>query len=87
MESLKLWARHGEAGRQASALGERVPMATAREECTEAGRLCAIDSGRLQTGAEACPAPRCEPDSGLEVLLPAHLAGRFAGLDARRNTG
>jgi hypothetical protein len=32
MESLKLWARHGEAGRQASALGERVPMATAREE-------------------------------------------------------
>jgi hypothetical protein len=32
MESLKWWARHGEAVRQAIALGELVHLETAREE-------------------------------------------------------
>jgi hypothetical protein len=32
MESIKLWARNGEAVRQAIELGALVPMETAREE-------------------------------------------------------
>jgi hypothetical protein len=32
MESIKLWARHGEAVRQASELGEMAHLETAREE-------------------------------------------------------
>jgi hypothetical protein len=32
MESIKLWARHGEAVRQAIELGEMAPLETAREE-------------------------------------------------------
>ena len=49
--------------------------------------LFAIDSGRLKTWAEAFPDPRCEPAIGMEVILPAHLAGRFAGLYSLRKTG
>jgi hypothetical protein len=32
MESIKLWARHGEAVRQAIEWGEMAPLETAREE-------------------------------------------------------
>jgi hypothetical protein len=35
MESLKLWARNGEAVRQALEGGEIAPLETAREECTD----------------------------------------------------
>ena len=49
--------------------------------------LCAIPSGLLAQWAEACPAPRPEPEIGIEVILLVHLAGRFAGLGSLRKTG
>lgn len=87
MESIKLWARNGEAVRQGIELGELVHMETASEELTDAFLLFAIDSGLLETWAEALPDPRREPAIGMEVILPAHLAGRFAGLYSLRKTG
>ena len=87
MESIKLWARHGEAVRQAIELGELVHMETASEELTDEFLLFAIESGLLKTWAEAFPDPRREPEIGMEVILPAHLAGRFAGLYSLRKTG
>src|SRR5207248_5988409 len=87
MESIKLWARNGAAVRQGIELGELVHMETASEELTDAFLLFAIDSGLLETWAEALPDPRREPAIGMEVILPAHLAGRFAGLYSLRKTG
>src|SRR6516165_5846684 len=87
MDSLRLWARDGEAVRQAIALGEIAHMETASEELTDAFLLFAIESGRLQTWAEAFPDPRSAPEIGLEVILPAHLAARVAGLYSRRKAG
>ena len=49
MDSLKLWARDGEAVRQAIELGEIVHMETASEELTDEFLLFAIDSGLLKT--------------------------------------
>jgi hypothetical protein len=87
MDSIKLWARNGEAVRQAIELGELVHMETASEEFTDACLLLAIDSGLLKTWAEAFPDPRREPEIGMEGIVPAHLAGRFAGLYSLRKTG
>lgn len=87
MESIKLWARNGEAVRQAIELGELVHMETASEELTDEFLLFAIESGLLTTWAESFPDPRREPEIGMEVILPAHLAGRFAGLYSLRKTG
>jgi hypothetical protein len=87
MDSIKLWARNGEAVRQAIELGELVHMETASEELTDEFLLFAIESGLLRSWAEAFPDPRCEPEIGMEVILPAHLAGRFAGLYSLRKTG
>ena len=87
MESIKLWARHGEAVRQAIELGELVHRETASEELSDAVLLCAIDRGLLKTWAEGFPAPRRAPEMGMEVLVPAHRAGRFAGLYSLRKTG
>jgi hypothetical protein len=87
MDSIKLWARDGEAVRQAIELGELAPMETASEELTDAFLLFAIESGRLKTWAEACPDPRSAPEIGLEVIVPAHLAARFAGLYSMRKAG
>jgi hypothetical protein len=87
MDSIKLWARNGEAVRQAIELGELVHMETASEELTDEFLLFAIDSGLLRSWAETFPDPRCEPEIGMEVILPAHLAGRFAGLYSLRKTG
>src|SRR5205085_6822568 len=64
-----------------------VHMETASEELTDAFLLFAIESGLLETWAEALPDPRREPAIGREVILPAHLAGRFAGLYSLRKTG
>ena len=41
----------------------------------------------MQTWAEAFPDPRCEPEIGMEVILPAHMAARFAGLYSMRKAG
>jgi len=87
MDSLRLWARDGEAVRQAIELGEIAHMETASEELTDAFLLFAIESGLLQTWAEAFPDPRREPEIGMEVILPAHLAARFAGLYSMRKAG
>jgi hypothetical protein len=45
MDSLRLWARDGEAVRQALELGEIAHIATASEELTEAFLLFAIERG------------------------------------------
>jgi hypothetical protein len=87
MESIKLWARNGEAVRQAIELGELVHLETASEEFTAAFLLFAIESGLSKKWAAAFPDPREEPEIGMEVMLPAHLAGRFAGLYSLRKTG
>lgn len=87
MESIKLWARNGEAVRQGIELGELVHIETASEELTDAFLLFAIESGLLSTWAESFPDPREEPEIGMEVIIPAHLAGRFAGLYSLRKTG
>ena len=87
MDSLRLWARDGEAVCQAIELGDLVHLETASEELTDEFLLFAIESGLSKTWAAAFPAPRTEPEIGMEVILPAHLAGRFAGLYALRKTG
>jgi hypothetical protein len=87
MESIKLWARNGEAVRQAIELGEIAHIETASEELTDEFLLFAIESGLLKTWAEAFPDPRGEPEIGMEVVLPAHLAARFAGLYSMRKAG
>ena len=45
MESIELWARHGEAVRQAIELGQLVHMETASEEFTDEFLLFASESG------------------------------------------
>src|SRR5215467_9447439 len=87
MDSLRLWARDGEAVRQAIELGEIAHIETASEELTDEFLLFAIESGLLQTWANAFPDPRREPEIGMEVILPAHLAARFAGLYSLRKAG
>ena len=67
MESRKLWARNGEAVRQAIELGEIVHIETASEEFTDAFLLCAIESGLLTTWAETFPDPRSAPERGMAV--------------------
>jgi hypothetical protein len=87
MDSIKCWARHGAAVRQAIELGEMAHIAPASEALTEALLRCAIDSGLVKSGAGAFPAPRCEPEMALAVILPAHIAARLAGLYSMRKAG
>src|SRR5213080_1581594 len=87
MESMKLWARDGEAVRQAIELGAIAHIETAREELTDEFLLFAIESGLLKSWARAFPEPRCEPEIAMEVILPAHIAARFAGLYSMRKAG
>jgi hypothetical protein len=87
MDTIKLWARHGDAVRQAIALGELVHLDTASEELTDEFLLFAIQSGLLSKWAEAFPDPRQEPAISLEVIVASHLAARFAGLYSLRNSG
>jgi hypothetical protein len=87
MDSIKLWARNGEAVRQAIELGEIAHIETASEELTDEFLLFGIESGLLKSWAEAFPDPRSEPEIGMEVILPAHIAARFAGLYSMRKAG
>ena len=87
MDTIKLWARNGEAVRQAIELGELVHLDTASEELTDEFLLFAIESGLLSKWAEAFPDPRHEPEIGMEVILASHLAARFAGLYSMRKSG
>src|SRR5215470_18226924 len=87
METIKLWARNGDAVRQAIELGDLVHLDTASEELTDEFLLFAIRSGLLSKSAAAFPDPRQEPEIGMEVLLASHLAARFAGLYSMRKSG
>jgi hypothetical protein len=87
METIKLWARNGDAVRQAIELGAIVHLETASAELTDAFVLCALPSGLLAKWAEAFPDPRQEPAIGMEVMVASPLAARFAGLYARRTSG
>ena len=87
MDSLKLWARNGEAVRQAIELDEIAHLETASEELTDEFLLFAIESGLLKSWAGSFPDPRCEPEIAMEVILPAHIAARLAGLFSMRKAG
>jgi hypothetical protein len=87
METIKLWARNGDAVRQAIELGELVHLDTASEELTDEFLLFAIQSRLLAKWAEAFPDPRQEPQIGVEVIVASHLAARFAGLYSMRKSG
>ena len=87
METIKLWARNGDAVRQALELGELVHLETASEELTDEFLLFAIQSGLLAKWAEAFPDPRQAPEIGMEVIVASHLAARFAGLYSMRKSG
>jgi hypothetical protein len=87
MESIKLWAHNGEAVRQAIELGEIAHIETASEELTDEFLLFAIESGLLKRWAESFPDPRDTPEIAMEVILPAHIAARFAGLYSMRKAG
>ncbi len=68
METIKLWARNGDAVRQALELGELVHLETASAELTDAFVLCAIPSGLLSKWAETFPDPRQVAAIGREVM-------------------
>jgi hypothetical protein len=87
MDSIKLWARNGEAVRQAIELDEIAHLETASEELTDEFLPFGIESGLFKSWAEAFPDPRREPEIGMEVILPAHIAARFAGLYSMRKAG
>src|SRR5881392_4227667 len=87
MDTIKLWARNGDAVRQAIELGELVHLETASEELTDEFLLFAIQSGLLAKWAEAFPDPRHEPEIDMEVILASHLTARFAGLYSMRKAG
>lgn len=87
MDSLKLWARNGEAVRQAIELGEIAHIETASEELTDEFLLFAIESGLLKRWAGAFPDPRNAPEIPMEVIVSAHIAARFAGLYSLRKAG
>src|SRR2546426_8498376 len=87
MDTVKLWARNGDAVRQAIELGELVHLDTASDELTDEFLLFAIQSGLLVKWAKTFPDPRREPEIGMEVILASHLAARFAGLYSMRKAG
>lgn len=87
MDSIKLWARNGEAVRQAIELGEIVHMETASEELTDEFLLFALESGLLQRWAATFPDPRQKCEITREVIVASSLAARFAGLYSLRKTG
>ena len=76
-----------EAVRQDLEWGEIAYIATASEELADELLPFAIESKLSQTCTKACPDPRDEPEIGMEVILPAHIAARVAGLDAMRKAG
>ena len=86
MDTIKLWARNGDAVRLAIEVGELVHLDTASEELTDEFLLFAIESGLLTSWAESFPDPRQEPEIGMEVIVASHLAARFAGLYSMRKS-
>ena len=87
MDTIELIARNGEAVRHAIELGDIVHMDTASEELTDEFVLFAINSGLLKRWADAFPDPRQEAEIGMDVILAASVAARFAGLYSLRKLG
>jgi hypothetical protein len=87
MDTIRLWARNGDAVRQAIELGALVHLDTASEELTDEFLLFAIQSGLLAKWAAVFPDPRCAPEISMEVILASHLAARVAGLYSMRKSG
>ena len=87
MEPIKLWGRNGEAVRRGIEAGKILHLDTASEEITDEFLLFAINSGLLRQWSDGFPDPRRWPQIKMEVLLAAHLAGRFAGIYSLRKTG
>jgi hypothetical protein len=67
MDTIELWARHGDAIREAIELGDLVHLDTACEELTNEFLLFAIESGLLSGWAQAFPDPRIEPEIGITM--------------------
>ena len=86
MESIKVWARHGE-----RAAGHRVGRDGAHRDGQGRGDRCVSAvcdrTWPFKRWARSFPEPRCEPALAMEVSLPAHIAARFAGLYAMRKAG
>ena len=72
METIKLWARNGDAVRQAIELGDLVHLDTASEELTDEFLLFAIQSGVLSTSNRKPPLRSVSPATG--VRPSAHSA-------------
>ncbi len=87
MDTIELIGRNGDAVRHAIELGDIAHIDTASEELTDAFLLFAITSGLLPGWADTLPDPRKAPEIGMNVILSASLAARFAGLYSFRNLG
>ena len=87
MESIRLFARNGEAVRQALERGEFTHLDTASEEITDEFLLFAIKSGLLRQWAKSFPDPRVWAEISCEVILAAELTARFAGIYSQRKSG
>jgi hypothetical protein len=78
MDAIELWARNGDAVREAIELGELVHLDTASEELTDEFLLFAIESGLLSRGAESFPDPQTKAEIEMRVILALQVAARFA---------
>jgi hypothetical protein len=87
MDTIELWARNGDAVREAIELGELVHLNTASEELTDEFLLFAIESGLLSRWAESFPDPRNEPEIEMQVILASQVAARFAKIYSLRKSG
>lgn len=87
MDTIELWARNGDAVREAMELGDLVHLETSREELTDEFLLFAIESGLLKDWAASFPDPRNEPEIGMGVILASQVAARFAKIYSLRKSG
>lgn len=87
MNAIELWARNGDAVREAIELGDLVHLDTASEELTDEFLLFAIESGLLNRWAESFPDPRHEPEIGMQVIIASQVAARFAKIYSLRKSG
>lgn len=87
MDTVELWARNGDAVREAIELGDIVHLETSREELSDEFLLFAIESGLLSGWAASFPDPRHESEIGMEVLLASQIAARFAKIYSLRKSG
>lgn len=87
MDTIELWARNGEAVREAIELGDLVHLDTSTEELTDEFLLFAIESGLLGRWATSFPDPRHEPEIGMDILLASQVAARFAKIYSMRKSG